>query len=254
MRDKMNLNIFPQYPFIGLFIYIVIILIATLLAVKISSFLINRVTKKFEIELTFNYLLKDLVKYSIYIIAFLMILEVVGVDINALIVSVGVVGITLGFAARDVISSFVSGIFILADKTVKVGEVIEVDNIKGKVTKMGFRTTTIVTPDNLIVTIPNTVLAKNPYINYTFFDKYRIDLEVIIPFNIDINNFERVLVQRISNLNWVLIDSSAKVDVVEMNENGVKVKISAWGENYSRIDCYRLDLANEVRKLIGEMD
>lgn len=250
----MNLNIFPQYPFIGYFIYVVIILIATLISVKISSLLINRVSKRFGIELTFNYLLKDLVKYLIYIIAFLMILDIVGIDVNALIVSLGVVGITLGFAARDVISSFLSGIFILADKTVKVGEVIEVNDVKGKVTKMGFRTTTIVTVDNLIVTIPNTVLAKNPYTNYTFFDKYRIDLNIIIPFNVDIGNFEKTLIQRVSNLNWVLIDSSPKVDIIEMNENGIKVKISAWGENYSRIDCYRLDLANEVRKLIEELD
>ncbi len=250
----MNLNIFPQYPFIGYFIYVVIILIATLISVKVSSLLINRVSKRFGIELTFNYLLKDLVKYLIYIIAFLMILDIVGIDVNALIVSLGVVGITLGFAARDVISSFLSGIFILADKTVKVGEVIEVNDVKGKVTKMGFRTTTIVTVDNLIVTIPNTVLAKNPYTNYTFFDKYRIDLNIIIPFNVDIGNFEKTLIQRVSNLNWVLIDSSPKVDIIEMNENGIKVKISAWGENYSRIDCYRLDLANEVRKLIEELD
>ncbi|WP_297899615.1 mechanosensitive ion channel family protein [Methanobrevibacter sp.] len=250
----MNLNIFPQYPFIGYFIYVVIILIATLISVKISSLLINRVSKRFGIELTFKYLLKDLAKYLIYIIAFLMILDIVGIDVNALIVSLGVVGITLGFAARDVISSFLSGIFILADKTVKVGEVIEVNDVKGKVTKMGFRTTTIVTVDNLIVTIPNTVLAKNPYTNYTFFDKYRIDLNIIIPFNVDIGNFEKTLIQRVSNLNWVLIDSSPKVDIIEMNENGIKVKISAWGENYSRIDCYRLDLANEVRKLIEELD
>jgi len=250
----MNINIFSQYPFVRFLIYIVIILIATVISVKISSLFINRITEKFEIELTFNYLLKDFLKYLIYIIAFLMILEVVGVDINALVVSLGVVGIAIGFAARDVISSFVSGIFILADKTVKVGEVIKVNDIKGKVTKIGFRTTTIVTVDNLIVTIPNTVLAKNPYINYTFFDKYRIDLEVIIPFNVDINNFEKILIQRISNLNWVLVDSSVKVDVIEMNENGIKVKISAWGENYSKIDSCRLDLANEVRKLIGEMN
>lgn len=131
----MNLNIFPQYPFIGYFIYVVIILIATLISVKVSSLLINRVSKRFGIELTFNYLLKDLVKYLIYIIAFLMILDIVGIDVNALIVSLGVVGITLGFAARDVISSFLSGIFILADKTVKVMKLSKLMMLKAKLQK-----------------------------------------------------------------------------------------------------------------------
>lgn len=242
-----------SYPFLEFSLYTGIIIIVSIVLVKILAVLINKATKKFDIEVTLNYLLKDLTKYLIYIFAFLIILGVAGIDINALIVSLGVAGITLGFAAKDIISSFVSGIFILADKTVKVGEVIEVDDIMGEVKKLGFRTTTLVTPDNLIVTVPNTVLAKNPYTNHTYFDKHRIDLEVIIPLNIDIGNFERILTKRVSELLWNLKNSHPKVIVMEMIEEGFKLKISAWGNEYSEIENCRLDIANEVRKLIVEI-
>ena len=255
-RDKMNLNIINQFfqpSTLNFLLYVAITLIISAILIKLFSFLMNKATKKFDIEITLNYLLKDLVKYLIYIIAVIIILNLVGIDISGLVVSLGIVGIIIGFAARDIISSFVSGMFILADKTVKVGEIIEVNNIKGEVKKLGFRTTTLVTTDNLIVTIPNAVLAKNPYINHTFFDKQRIDLEVIMPFNVDINKFKDVFNQKISNLEWTLEDSSPRVVVKEMIDNGMRLKISAWGQDYSKMEIYRLDLGDEVRKIINEM-
>lgn len=252
----MDLNFFLQsleYPLIEFLLYSVLTVVIALILVKFFSFLINKAAEKFEIEMTLNYLLKDLMKYSIYIIAFVVILDMAGIDISALIVSLGIVGITIGFAARDVISSFVSGMFLLADKTVKVGEVIEVGDIKGKVKKLGFRTTTLITPDNLIVTVPNAVLAKNPYINYTFLDEHRIDLEVVIPFNVDINKFKDIFIQRVSNLEWVVPNSPPSVLVKEMIDSGIRLKISAWSKDYSQIENCRLKLADEVRKLINEI-
>jgi len=242
-----------QHSNLNFLIYVAVTLIISFILIKLFSFLINKATKKFDIEITLNYLLKDLIKYSIYIIALIIILSLVGIDIGGLVVSLGIVSIIIGFAARDIISSFVSGMFILADKTVKIGEIIEVNNIKGEVKKLGFRTTTLVTADNLIVTIPNGVLAKNPYINHTFFDKQRIDLEVIVPFNVDINKFKDVFNQKISNLKWVLEDSSPRVVVEKMIDTGMRLKISAWGQDYSKMEIYRLDLADEVRKIINEI-
>lgn len=252
----MNLNSILQsleYPLVEFLVYSVLVVIISLILVKFFSFLINKATEKFKIEMTLNYLLKDLSKYSIYILAFIVILDMAGINISALVVSLGIIGISIGFAARDIISSFVSGIFILADKTVKVGEVIEVNDIKGKVKKLGFRTTTLITPDNLIVTVPNSVLAKNPYINYTFLDEHRIDLEVIIPFNVNINKFKKIFIQKVSNLEWALENSSPQIIVKEMVDTGLSLKISAWSKDYSEIENCRLDLADEVRNIINEI-
>jgi len=252
----MNLDFFYgflKYPILELLLYTAVVIIISFFLIKLFSFIINKLSKKFDMEITLNYLLKDLIKYLIYIIAVISILKFTGIDISALVVSLGIVGISIGFAARDIISSFVSGLFLLADKTVKVGEVIEVGDIKGKVTKLGFRTTTLVTPDNSIVTVPNSVLAKNPYISHTYSEEHRIDLNVIIPFNIDIDEFEKIFNQKISNLEWVLKDSSPKLSVIEITDMGTKLKLSAWGKEYSKIESYRLDMANEVKKLINEL-
>jgi small-conductance mechanosensitive channel len=243
--------IFPNYQFIENIIAIAVILIVAHVLINVLSYLINKFGAKIELEKTLEYLTKDLVKYLIYIIAFIIILEVIGIDISGILISLGIIGVVIGFAARDVISNFMSGIFLLADKTVKVGEFIGVGNVEGKVKKLGFRTTTLITSDNLVVTIPNSVLSKNPYTNHTYFDETRVDLEVLVPYEIDLDEFKSSLLKTISKLNWVLKDIHPKIFMTEMNETGIKLKISAWFNEYSKIEEYRMDLANVIRKQIN---
>ncbi len=246
-------NLFPDYNYMGSILTIIIIIVVAFVLTNIFAFLINKISKKFNLEITLNYLLKDLLKYSIWIIAFITILEVGGVDVSAIVVSLGIVGISVGFAARDIVSSFVAGMFILADKTVKVGEVIKIDDIRGKVKKLGFRTTTLVTPDNLIVTVPNSVLSKNPYLSYTYLDEQRVDLEIALPYNVDLEEFKSIFMEKIIGLDWVLDDSKPRVVVREMIPEGIILKISAWATDYSQIEIYRLNLANEARILITKI-
>ncbi|KZX14889.1 small-conductance mechanosensitive channel [Methanobrevibacter cuticularis] len=248
----MNLNPFPQYPVVGMVIEIAIVLIISFILLQIFSYLVIKLSKKFDIEKTLSYLFRDFINYIIYIIAFIIILKILGIDITALILSFGIIGITIGFAGKDIISNFLSGIFILSDKTVKVGEVIEVNGVKGKVKKLGFRTTTLVTPDNAIVTIPNSVLSANPYVNYTYLEEQRIDLEISVPYNMNLDQFKIEFRKAISKLDWVLNSNTPKVFVKEMNGDNIKLKIIAWANDYSKVEDYRLLLADEVRKLIDE--
>jgi len=247
------MNLFPNYPFIIDIIAIVVILIVSQVLIKFFSYLITKFSTKIDLEKTLEYLTKDLVKYLIYLIAFLLILNLLRINISGILISLGIIGVVIGFAARDVISNFMSGIFLLADKTVKVGEFIEVDDVEGKVKRLGFRTMTLVTSDNLVVTIPNSVLSKNPYINHTYFDETRVDLEVLLPYEIDLDEFKSSSLESISKLEWVLKDSPPKIFIKEMNEFGIKIKISAWFDEYSKIEEYRMNLANVVRNLINHL-
>jgi small conductance mechanosensitive channel len=247
-------NEYIPYPeYLGPIISVILIIIFAFILTNFFVFIINKLSNKWSLEITFNYLLKDLSRYIIIIIALFTILEVVGVDVSAIVLSLGIIGVSFGFAARDIISSFLAGIFILLDNTVRVGEVIEVATVKGRVKKLGFRTTTLITPDNLIVTIPNSVLSNTAYISYTFFDEQRIDLEVSIPNSIDLEVFKTIFIKEVIVLDWVLKDPKPRVIVQEIMSGEIVLKISAWADEYYKIEDYRLNLANEVRKIINEM-
>ena len=115
----------------------------------------------FDLNLTAHYLFKDIVKYTVIIVAIAWILHVLGINLESIIISLGVVGIVIGFASQDIVSNFISGIFVISDKRIKVGEVIEVNGFKGTIKKVGFRNTTMINQDNYEITIPNSVLSKN---------------------------------------------------------------------------------------------
>jgi len=245
-------NIPNDLKYTEIAIAIAILVIISVLIIRISSFIINRLTKKFDIELTLSYLLKDLVKYIVLIGAITVVLEIFGIDVTSIVWSLGIIGISVGFAGRDMISNFISGIFILADKTVKVGEKIEVNGVVGKVHKVGFRTTTLISSDNLIITVPNLVLSKNPYTNYTYLDEHRIDLDILVSYDEDLIELKKELLKIFNNLDWVVEDSTPRIDTQEFIDDGIKLQVSVWAEDYSKRFDYKLDLANEIRILLNK--
>lgn len=250
----MNFSLILESPFTEIILKVIIVLIIALILIKFLRYLIEFISKEFDIEATIKYLLKDLVKYLTYIFSIIIILEMVGIDVTAIFVSLGIIGVTIGFAARDVISSFMSGIFILADKTIKVGEIVEINDIKGQVEKVGFRTTTIITKEELLVTIPNSAISKNPYINYDILNNHEINLKILVPIEIDLHIFEQELENITSKLKWVLDNPKPKIIINEINEFGILLSVYIWVDDESKIDKYHLNLTNEFRKIITKKE
>lgn len=252
MSDIMNLNSLSQYFFLDKILLILIVLVVSFLIIHISAYLINKVIKHFDVDITISTLMKSVIKYFIYLICFIVILEILGINVTGLMISLGVVGLIIGLAGRDVLSNFISGIFILSDKTIKIGEIIEVEDIKGKVEKLGFRTTTLITSDHSIVTIPNSVLSSNPYINYTYLKNQPIELQVSVPYSTDLNHLKEVLVNKIDTLPWVLKDKPPKISVKKMDEEDILLEISVQTNSYAKIGEHKLNLAEEFRKIINQ--
>ena len=158
-----------------------IIIGAALGIVKWTSIFINQTGKRFDSEATLIQVINEIIRYSVYAIALTLILNELGINITAIALSLGIVGIAVGFAARDTISNFIAGLFVLADKSFKVGDIIEISDYKGKVHVMGFRVTKLITPDNNIVSIPNSNFSKNVHVNHTPLEEKRVDLAITVP-------------------------------------------------------------------------
>jgi small conductance mechanosensitive channel len=246
------INIFNIIPDIMDGIYILITILLSILLAKLFMYLINFVGNKFDLDITLIDLFKDFLKYLIYIFGAIIVLEIFGIDITTIMVSFGIVGVTIGFAAKDIISNVMSGVFLILDKTVKVAEFVEVDNVKGKVKKLGFRNTTLITPDNKIITVPNSVLSTKPYISYTYLEEHRIDLNVLLPLDINIKSFKKDFINDIAMLKWVLHESKPQLIVSEIIDTGINVQLSAWCDDFFKIEEYRLDMANEASKLLNK--
>ncbi|MDI6882523.1 MAG: mechanosensitive ion channel family protein [Methanothermobacter sp.] len=240
----------PKMIVEGLIVIGVTVLV-TFIVVKWVSRVLYKSAEKWDLDLTVIHVLNDIIKYTLYVLAAALILKWFGIDLTGLILSIGIVGVAVGFAARDTLANFISGLFILADKSFKVGDVIEVSNKKGTVIKMGFRTTTICTSDNKIITIPNSSFSKNPYVNYTASHKRRIDLRVNIPMEADIKEFEGKIKDTIKKIDGILTEPEPGLIILEIADTGMIAKVTAWTDKTDKVAHYRSLIGENIKKLIN---
>ena len=229
-------------------------LIAAFLIVRLTSRFLKNTQVKWDLDVTMIQVLNEIVKYTIYLIAAAVILGLFGINLTAIAVSLGVVSIVVGFAARDTLSNFIAGMFIFLDKSFRVGDIVEVSNQKGKVVKMGFRLTTILTYDKKIITIPNALFSTNPFINHTASDTRRVDLDIIIPYTMDLEETSKSLVDMATERDWVLKKPKPKVIVRELIDVGVRSTLCAWVNDPWRVTEYRSALAKAAKTLLRDKD
>ncbi len=231
---------------------IAIILIASFIIIKWAMYIVKRTGTKLSLEPTLIQVLNEIIRYSIIAVTITIIFKEIGWDISALVVSLGIVGIAVGFGARDTISNFIAGIFILADKSFRVGDVVEMSGQSGKVIKLGLRVTTIKTDDNKIITIPNSTFSKNIYINSTTQETRRVGLDVNIPYELELEETVNSLVKTASKCKWALSDPKPNVLIKEMTDTGIKASLNVWVSDPWKIATYRSQLALEVKELLVE--
>lgn len=234
-------------------IIIAVTLLGASLIYKWTTYFLKKLKDKWDIDLTLVQALHEIIKYSIYGLALIIILKELGFDLTAIALSLGIFGIAIDFGARDTISNFISGIFILADKSVKVGDVIEINSQKGKVVKLGFRITTLLTYDKKLIKVPNSIFSSSPYINYTASKIRRVDLNITIPYELELENVIKTLEDTALTCEDVLKKPRPKVIVKELSDMGVKLKLCTWINNPWRVTGSRSDLAIKVNKVLTDM-
>ena len=232
-------------------ISIALIIIGGLVFIKIGNKILGNLEEKFDLNLTAHYLFQDIWKYTVIVVAIAWILHVLGINLESIIISLGVVGIVIGLASQDIVSNFISGIFVISDKKIKVGRVIEVDGFKGTIKKVGFRNTTMINQDNYEITIPNSVLSKNIYKLYKATEDHRLRIIATLPHGMNIDQFKEDLDKIMYGYDWVVNDKTT-IFSKDYSEWGPKVEVSYWITEYKYIDCGKVRILENINRLIDE--
>ena len=241
----MNFSIAPENPMIIIYILIVII-IATLIT-RIIAYIMNKMDR-FHKNKAAIYLARDIINYIIYFIALMIILQFFGINLAGTLLSLGIVGIAVSFAAKDIISNLFSGIILIIGKSIQVGDTIEINNKKGVVERISLRSTTIIDDNGIRDIIPNSTLTNYPYLQYKLPEKYRVDIMAGLALNKDIEEFSKYITERISEYDGILDDPRPNVYAKEITFEESKLKVSFWVKDYNSKDKYKLIITNEIRK------
>lgn len=204
-------------------------------ALTLSSILISALSRdssRFKtIDVRTEPLLVIVSKILILIICAYIVLIIWGINPVGLLASAGIVGIAVGFAAKDTLANLFSGMFILADRPYKLGDYVNLDSgERGKVTHIGIRSTRIITRDDIEVTIPNGVIGNGKVVNESGGPRHRIRirLDVQCAYDADLEHVIEVLVQVAQAQEKVCQHPSPQVRVRGFGESGINLQLRGW--------------------------
>ena len=238
----------PTDPIWAICKIIIIIIITTIISRVITNILNN--IERFKDDMTGIYLIRDIIVYIIYFIALMDILQLFGINLYGTLLSLGIVGIAVSLAAKDLISNLFSGIILIIGKSIKVGDTIELNKTKGVIEKIHLRTTSIKDDDGIVSTIPNSILTNNLFKLYKAPEKYRVDIIAGLPLNIDLDEFTPYIIEKIEKLDGVLDKPKPRIIAKEITFEQTIIKVSFWIKEFNNKDDYKLIIINEIRKFI----
>jgi small-conductance mechanosensitive channel len=182
------------------------------------------------------------------IITFLKHFGITGTALTASLTALGISGIIVGLAAQTTLADIITGIVLLIDRPFRIGDRILIEKIDtwGDVIEIGWRSTRILTRDNRLVTIPNSVIGMSMVTNYSIPDKmFRVETDVVISYGPDIEYVRNLILESLAHEDWIMHDKPIQVLFLEFTESGVKFTVRCWIENFveTRISEDRLNTA-----------
>lgn len=173
-----------------------------------------------------------LVRYAVVILGLGVGLQTLGVDLGALVAAGAFFAVALGFAMQNVAQNFVAGLILLTERTIKPGDVLEVEGRVVRVSGMGLRATVARTRDEEDIIIPNTTLVQNSVINYTLRDPtYRIHTKVGVSYDSDVPEVMQVLLQAAESVPERLPSHDPRVMFLEFGDSALQFDVSIWSQD-----------------------
>lgn len=236
----------------GLLVKVIVVLLI-LLVFKVLSGMVGRVVRKgvSTSKLDLSQLLQDffvtVASKAVLAVGVLVALSQLGVQVGPLLAGLGVVGFIVGFALQDTLSNFASGMMILIYRPYDVGDVIEAGGVMGKVQQMSLVSTTVMTPDNQKLVVPNNKIWGGVIRNVTAQVSRRVDMTFGIGYGDDIAHAERVLREIVEGHPSVLKDPEPVIKLHTLGESSVDFVVRPWTKTGDYWDVY-WDITRAVKE------
>ncbi len=229
---------------------IAIALIIVYIGFKLATWakkLVGNLLTKSEIDVTLKPFLLSIVEYSLKILVLITAASQAGVEVTSFVAIIGAASFAIGLAFQGALSNFAGGVLILVLRIFKVGDFVETAGFLGKIEAINIFHTTLVTPDNKVVTIPNGKLSNASVVNFTTKGTRRLDLKFGVGYEQDIDKVKEVLANIVNNHELVLAEPQPFVRLSEHGDSAIVFTVRAWANN-SDFWTVHFDLLEEVKR------
>ncbi len=207
----------------------VAVLVLFFVSSRIRRWLLAGILSRTSLDTGLRHTIGVISQYTVVFVGLLLILQTAGIDLTALSVVAGGLGIGIGFGLQNIANNLISGLIVLLERPVKIGDRIEVAGTEGQVMAIRARSTTVLTNDNIAIIVPNSRFITEEVVNWSYNDaKVRFRIPVTVGFSTDVRLVEQLLLQVARANSDVLADPAPVVRLLEFGDNGLKFELRAW--------------------------
>jgi len=210
----------------------VVIVVAIVLALALGRLIENHLMKHTEMNLSLRMALTKAVRTVLLIVAVLVALPTVGIDLTVLSVLGGAIGVGIGFGLQKVASNYISGFIILLDRSVRIGDLVTVDNKYGEVSQINTRYTLLKALDGTETIVPNETLITQTVVNHSLSKpNVRIGIPIQVAYGADLEQAESLMLDAARGQSRVILDEPdylPKVFLREFADNGIQMELGVW--------------------------
>lgn len=228
---------------------LVVLIVGLIVAKSIRNGIRRGMAKSKRIDQALTPFISGIVYYLLLAALLIAVLQMFGVQTTSLIALLGAAGLAVGLALQGTLSNFAAGVMLLVFRPFKAGDFVEAGGTAGSVKEVGIFSTTLATPDNVKIVMPNSAVYGQTIKNYTANDTRRNDLVVGISYNDDIGKARDVIVKVLNADERVLKDPAPVVAVSELGDSSVNLVVRPWCKKEDYWDV-RFDLTRKIKEEI----
>jgi small-conductance mechanosensitive channel len=231
--DFLNVTLvtFQDTPitFLSIFIFIIVIAAFSFGASFVKKLLNKRILPRFIKDSGLRYTLARMSQYAIVIIGIYVAFQFLGVDLTGLAVIFGFLSVGIGFGLQNVTSNFISGLIVLFERPISVGDRVEVNDIEGDVQEINIRSTKVKTLDNISIIVPNSQFVSQDVVNYSHGDPtYRLHVNVGVAYGSDLEKVLKALNEVADESENVLKNPEHDVHLRNFGDSAWDMKLLVW--------------------------
>ncbi|WP_394364989.1 mechanosensitive ion channel family protein [Roseivirga spongicola] len=226
-KDENQVKLFDLIRFAFLFTLLVYF------TSKLKSIFVKQVLSKYSTDIGVSQSIGTIIQYVVIIIGAFIIIQNVGINLGSLNVLAGALGVGIGFGLQNIANNFISGLIILFERPIKVGDRIEVGSVQGDVIKVSARATTVNTNDNISIIVPNSEFINQRVINWSHNDRsIRFHVPVGVSYNEDPAKIKKILLSVAEKNSDVLKRPAPDVLFVEYADSSLNFDLMIWTSTY----------------------
>jgi small-conductance mechanosensitive channel len=219
-----------------------------------KRFLFHRFLTKSGLERSLQYAIAQIVSNIVLIVGIFVVMDNAGIHLGTLAVFAGALGVGIGFGLQNIASNFISGLVILAERPITIGDRVEVAGIAGQVQQIRARSTVIMTNDGIAMIVPNSKFIDSPVTNWTYGDpRVRFRLPVGVAYGSDVNKVRDALIAAGREHPATLSDPAPNAYLEKFGTSSIDFELIVWSEKMSyRPRRFKSDLNFLIEKHLRE--